>query len=295
MLATGGCTTVAKLDNPRGLAVSPDGTSLYVATIFQDGITIFDRSASGTLTPDGCAEDSGGAGCVSQDGLNGAIDVTVSPDGASVYAVGSEDDALVRFDRVAGGALVARNCFATSGSAASCGAVSPGLDMPLAVVVSPDGHDVYVASGAAAGAVTRFRRQASGALAAEGCVGALATTGCDQTAPALGSAEDVTISSDGRSVYVPTTNVNDDAFLEFYREPSGVLRSDDCVDEGGSFATCGKSIIQLEDANGATVSPDGKHVYASAGFGFLAMNRDIPPTCKDTRSTGNPARSRPSR
>ena len=61
----------------------------------------FDRAASGALSNSSCVEDpplSAGCGAVAQ-GLNGAIGVAVSPDAASVYAVGAGDRAIVRFDR----------------------------------------------------------------------------------------------------------------------------------------------------------------------------------------------------
>ena len=51
------------------------------------------------------------SGCESNaQGLDSARTVTVSPDGASVYAAGNFDDAIVRFDRAANGALTAAGC-----------------------------------------------------------------------------------------------------------------------------------------------------------------------------------------
>jgi hypothetical protein len=72
-------------------------------------------------------------------------DVVVSPDNASVYAVG-RDDAIVRFDRdPAFGALTPRGCIFHTGIA-GCDSNAPALVEGRQVVVSPDGTSVYVTS-----------------------------------------------------------------------------------------------------------------------------------------------------
>ena len=98
------------LDGAASVAVSPDGKSLYVASFDDDAIVRFDRNiTTGALTPAGCIQDndSGADTCAdSADGLDGALWVAVSPDGESVYAASSNDDAVTRFDRdTATGAL----------------------------------------------------------------------------------------------------------------------------------------------------------------------------------------------
>ncbi len=58
-------------------------------------------SSTGALTPAGCIADTQHAGgCAStQEGLNGADGVAISPDGKSVYAAASVDDAVAAFAR----------------------------------------------------------------------------------------------------------------------------------------------------------------------------------------------------
>jgi len=98
-----GCgTTQQGLLWATGVAVSADGTSVYVASFFDEAIVRFDRNTStGALTPQGCIADVGDpAGCgTTQQGLNGAAGVAVSADGTSPYVASNADDAIVRFDR----------------------------------------------------------------------------------------------------------------------------------------------------------------------------------------------------
>ena len=99
----------------EGVAVSPDGASVYATAPgfgFQ-AVSVFDRNADGTLT-----QKTGNAKCVSefgtadgvpgacQDGrgLDGVSDVTVSPDGTSVYSTSTSSNAIAIFERGEGSA-----------------------------------------------------------------------------------------------------------------------------------------------------------------------------------------------
>src|SRR5439155_1584342 len=139
-------------------------------------------------------------------GLNGAYGVTVSPDGKQVYLAGELDNALAVFSRdPATGALtfveVERD---------AVGGVA-GLKGAHAVVVSPDGAHVYVASSvddavavvsrdATTGKLTFVEAQREGANGVTGLAGARA----------------VTVSPDGANLYV--AGATDDALAVFSRD-----------------------------------------------------------------------------
>jgi DNA-binding beta-propeller fold protein YncE len=115
--------TVRAGGETAGVAVSPDGASVYVAN--NGGmVSQYDVGAGGTLSPKSPAtvfEDVGALG-----------GVAVSPDGASVYITSSYS--VLQYDAGAGGAL----------SPKSPPTVPAGRYPPGAVVVSPNGKSVYV-------------------------------------------------------------------------------------------------------------------------------------------------------
>ena len=121
---------------------------------------------------------SGRAGCVSADGsdgqcsqgraLDGVSAVAVSRDSKSVYATASSANAVVAFARGANGALRelpgAAGCVSDGGNGGTCTS-GRSLLGPQALVVSPDGRNIYANTVQASGglvtydALDTFRRQ----------------------------------------------------------------------------------------------------------------------------------------
>ena len=76
------------LVQPEGVVVSPDGTSVYVASFGGATVATFARGSLGSLTPRGCIQDSHvNSQCNGNQtpGLLGADGVAISADGLSVY------------------------------------------------------------------------------------------------------------------------------------------------------------------------------------------------------------------
>ncbi|HVH26673.1 MAG TPA: beta-propeller fold lactonase family protein, partial [Vicinamibacterales bacterium] len=103
---TGGtCADGKGLGQAVFLEVSSDGKNVYVASQVSNAVAVFARNR----TTGALRQLSGAAGCVSEDGtagtctdgkgLNGAIGVTVSPDGQYVYAVSYISGAISVFSR----------------------------------------------------------------------------------------------------------------------------------------------------------------------------------------------------
>jgi DNA-binding beta-propeller fold protein YncE len=104
--ATGGaCADGVALDLAIGVAVSPDGKNVYVASQISDAVAVFDREVvTGALAQQsgmsaGVSETGTGGACRDGFALDGAYSVTVSPDGRNVYAATTFSDSVVAFIR----------------------------------------------------------------------------------------------------------------------------------------------------------------------------------------------------
>jgi DNA-binding beta-propeller fold protein YncE len=254
---TGPCADGHGLGFPVGVAVSPDGKSVYVAS-YPWSVARFNRNTTtGALT-----QPAGTAGCVSRDpsdpcalgyGLGGAFDVVVSPDGKSVYVAAYSDGDLVRFNRnTTTGALSQ-----PGGGAGAIGALDP-----HGVAVSPDGKSVYAAS-LLKSAVVRFTRTSAGALTWAGCVveDPNQLGGCAD-GHGLSGAHDVAVSPDGKSVYAASNNAvarfNRNLTTGAITQPAGTAG---CVSEDGTGPCADGHALNFPSR--LALSPDGKSLYAA--------------------------------
>ena len=210
----------AGLGNANDIAISADGESLHVASRTGGVVSL---TAPG-LSPLGCFADTDSAiaGCTSAQGLAGAKGIAVSPDGKSVYARSDSDAAVVRFNRSNTGTLTGAGCIADTESATNCGgAKADGLSSGTAIAVSPDNESVYAVGGSPDQAIVSFDRDTTtGAISDGGCISETGTTGCDATTYGLMGSSGVTVSPNGKSVYV--TSIGSSALTRFDREATAV-------------------------------------------------------------------------
>ena len=138
---------VAAGSNPFGIAVSPDGQSVYVANIGfirGDGsVSQYSAGPDGALSPK--APPAVGIG-------SNPSAVAISPDGQNAYVISRLNNGVSQYSVGPGGALSF-----TSGVGAGEG--------PGAVVVSPDGASVYVTNSFDS-TVSQYSIGAGGALSA---------------------------------------------------------------------------------------------------------------------------------
>jgi DNA-binding beta-propeller fold protein YncE len=142
-----GCTPTSPagaLDGVDSLAVTPDGTSLYVAASKANAASRLAIDSAGNLGFAGCIGDLGDCATTSPAGaLDGASAVAMTSDGAHVYV--TSDYAISHFTVDAHANLVYAGC---TGDQAGCAPVSPAkaLDGIDAVAVTGDGSQLYVTS-----------------------------------------------------------------------------------------------------------------------------------------------------
>ncbi|HEY5286761.1 MAG TPA: beta-propeller fold lactonase family protein [Solirubrobacteraceae bacterium] len=212
---------VASIESPAALAISPDGSSVYViGQGAANDLVEFSRNAeTGLLTKVGCiTEEATSTECTTgAKGLELPYGVTVSPDGENVYVTSFADQAIAEFKRDTKTGLLTQlsgenDCVSdTSGS--GCGTTTAiGLKEAIGVAVSPDGKDVYTGAGAtsAEGDIAAFERGAEGALKQlhleEGCISET-VIGCSHAEHIQGT-EDLAVSRRQQRVW----NLDGDPF-----------------------------------------------------------------------------------
>ena len=281
--SVGGCVDGKALDGPNAVAVSPDGLNVYVTSGLSEAVAVFDREPStGALTQrigtEGCWSEDGSAGaCSNGRGLQGANGVAVSPDGMNVYvtAFASGEGSLGVFDRnIITGELTQKagtaGCISDLGTGGSC-TNGTALDGISGVAVSPDGRNVYATAEAPSSAIAVFDRNPStGTLTQKGgtdaCVSDSGTGGSCANGLALGGAQAVAVSLDGRSVYVAAEA--SDAVAVFDRDPTtGALTQKAgiaaCVSDDGTSGQC-RDGVALLNPQAVAVSADGLTVYVAS-------------------------------
>ncbi len=244
----------------QSLAISPDGSSLYTASVQSQAVGAFSRQqTTGLLTQvsggGGCIQDpsaSSEPGCIVGRALQIPDWVTVSPNGANVYASAFTSQAVDVFSRdSATGALRqltgSPGCISSSSSETSC---SSALALQGAGVVelSPDGRNAYVASFgnnlSNTGAVAIFAVGSNGVLtqlgSGLGCIVDMTaivpgcTTSPDDALRGVGS---VAISPDGNFVYVAA---RDSQAVTIYQRDAAtgalarIQTSGGCLEEAGT-------------------------------------------------------------
>lgn len=266
----GGVTSLAAV---RGVAISPDGLFVYTAALTDSAVTVFSRNPNtGQLTFVQAIFDLDTGG--SFDGLGGAMDLTISPDGLHLYAAARSDDAVVAFSRnTMMGTLALISVYSNNSGPGF------GMDAPERLQLSPDGQYLYVIAEQSQSIVSFSRDEMSGEL------GFLGTYYDGQGGvDGLGCASDLAISPDGLNVYaVGQYGAGGSSCATGFDDWLGIFARD--LDTGSLtfLATVDPASLNfpigcggVASGNGVTLSADGKRLYATIGWlgGFVAMDRN---------------------
>lgn len=258
------------LQQPVGVAVSPDGDNVYVAGAGGGAVSVLNRGSDGSLTFADCV---GGTNsgvdsqCSTAAGVLTPEAIAVSPDGRDVYVL--DHGQIDVFARSGSGSLSWVGCVGDADQS-GCSATAPGHTLypyhyPGAIVVSPDGDHVYTATddgGGPNGAIDEFSRAANGTLTAIGCVDAAGGTesGCSTQSSAIVAAGSLAVSPDGGYLFAGAG----DAVASFKIASSGGLSKVGCI---GSASGCAAG-AHLDGVNSSpdalAIAPDGSTLYAAA-------------------------------
>jgi 6-phosphogluconolactonase (cycloisomerase 2 family) len=276
--AASGCSAFGlagvRVTGARSLAVSDDGRDVYVGGLSGGG-AFLSRSATGTLAAFGGADAYETAAYATHGaGLFGAVLNNYDDNGeVSAFARGADGTPVLV-------TLARDNC-----SFGDMGCLNDnGLYRVVDVAVAPDGTHLYAAAdsggGSLAGSLTAFTVDpGTQAIAEVQCVpSASGSSSCTGTpTPALGGANGVVTSPDGRFVYA--TGAKRDSVVGFNVVQSGagagqIGNEVDCLWAVAATSEC-RQVPLVGEPAAIAMSPDGRDLYVASRLGGIsALRRD---------------------
>ena len=276
-----GCEQVGVATATADVVVSPDGRHVYAAG--GPNIQGFARGVGGALTrltaPGGCATVTDTSGCATTGYDTGDVtDLTMSTDGATLYAASTSGIVILSRDVVTGD-LTPKGCM---GSAQNCTVLTPTVGAS-GLAVSPDDTSVYSRS---LNTVMAFERNTSTGLLtqiSDSCRAESLMPRCGDDAGLEGLSYQLAVSPDGATVYVPSA----DGVAVLERNPDtkrvvqsvpgprgGCVTVDGWSTEAGECESLGDAGPALANASAVAVTPSGRHVVVSAAEGAVVFARD---------------------
>jgi 6-phosphogluconolactonase (cycloisomerase 2 family) len=228
----GALTSIGQVGFPDafGIAIAPNGHTLYVSSAEDSTLAAFRVGADGQLTP---------LNSVDSGGSTVTRGLAVTPDGRFVYVghgapLGAGDNVLTGFALGADGSLQGQVAEAPNGAS--------GVDM----VITPDGRFLYVAAGGS-NRVFGYEISADGSLAAVP----------GQSFPSGDFSIGAAMSPDGRRIFVAALGT---VVRGSPGEVTGwAIGADGSLTEIERLETAG-------DALGIQFAPDGRHLYVGDFF-----------------------------
>jgi trimeric autotransporter adhesin len=117
---------VSGLDGVTAMAISPDGSRLYLTALNDNALTVFNRTTAGNLTFVQSYNNT----------INGASGVAISPDHAHIYVASSTNQTIFALKRDSNGSLTPLEAYST-----------PQLDSVSQLKMSTDGLWLYATAG----------------------------------------------------------------------------------------------------------------------------------------------------
>ena len=273
------CADGHALGQAFGIAMSPDGKSLYVTSAASDAVARINRNpTTGAISQPagtgGCISETGAGGCAVGHGLDNVYGVGVSPDAENVYVTAQGTNSVARLHRnTTNGAITqpAGTAGCLSQTAADGCADAHALKGPTEVDMSPNGRNLYVASYFSDAVARIDRSPGTGAITqppgTRGCVSETGAGACADGHGLVGPAG-IAVSPDAKSVYAGS--FDGDGVARFDRnttsgsisQPAGATG---CINETGSDGCADGH--GFGHPKGVAISPEGESVYLASSAG----------------------------
>jgi DNA-binding beta-propeller fold protein YncE len=261
--ASGACTPTPSLLGADGVAVSPDGSTVFVSSSSSASVVAFSRDhATGSLTRLGCLQGTPrpGGPCAAANLFSSSSALVASTDGSALYVAAPLEGAISTLTAVSStpasgpggstsntsgstasamlasiftmppvGTYLLNPCIAVNGLDGACavGTATQGLDE---LTLSPDGKQLY-ATAPGSKAIDVFATGAGGALSETSCLKVQAPPGLCSAGTLMSAPNQLAISPDGQNVYASDSLGSDGSVDVFARNPAtGALSSNSCVD-----------------------------------------------------------------
>ena len=233
---------IERLAGAMDVAVSADGSAVYVVSGFDDALLLFNGTTAGLALAASYHMDTHDI-----PGLDTPARLALSPDGAHVYVGTSNPDAS--------DAVLIFSVDDGAGRLAQAGRYDSGVDDVRALAFSSDGRHLYVAD---ASGLTLLARDANLASVNHGQLSYVtAYRPGESGVEGIAGAMAIALAPDGAQVYV--AGASDNAVTVFDRDAdSGLLA------KLASYRNGEDGIDGLNGPLGLAVSPDGGHVYVAS-------------------------------
>ena len=302
---SGGCTAAPAFAGPTSVAVSPDGTSVYVANFDGSSINVFKRNTSngylnqtGLSATEKCFSNNGFGGCAVLPLLEFPRDIEVTPDSKQVIVPSNGCSTiqgcynLLALDRNGSTGVLStqfgnQGCVSYDFKLGSC-QVRSFFYGPTQIAISDDGQSIYAAMRGCCGVSALMlvqRNPSTGDLMprTDWCAEYPGSASdCTVDAKALNDPFDVALSPDGTNIY--TAGYGGQRVGAFDRTSTGTATqkpgASGCLAASSQTDSCGGTLQQGGNVEYVLPSPDGRHVYAMGQAKIFTISVDRPPACQ---------------
>ena len=251
--ASGACTPTPSLLGADGVAVSPDGSTVFASSSSSASVVAFSRSpATGSLTRLGCFQGTPrpGAPCGAANLFSSSSALVASADGGALYVAAPLEGAISTLDAApsttmpsGGGSTSGGGGSTSSASSTTSSASSTTSSATLASIFTTPPASPYLSNP---------------------CIAVNGLDGVCSVGTATQGLDALALSPDGKQLYGTAPGSN--AIDVFAPGAAGALTETSCVKVQAPPGLCSSSTL-MHSPTELAVSPDGRNVYASDSLG----------------------------